>query len=122
MKNIFVLEGLVLPSFHFCIFGYTHVWTHIGPPSALLFSCFPLIPSLWIFSCFYSTIAFWYNAILSPYTNGRSYFIHYAKIPLLQHTIYSGFQLKTIVNEFTAVVKSKPLLNLQRLLPKNRCM
>jgi hypothetical protein len=39
-----------------------------------------------------------------------------AKIPLLQRTIYSGFQLKTTVNGFTTVVKSKPLLSLQQLL------
>jgi hypothetical protein len=39
----------------------------------------------------------------------------------LQRTIYSGFQLKTTVNGFTAVVKRKPLLSLQRLLAKNRC-
>jgi hypothetical protein len=39
---------------------------------------------------------------------------HFVKIPLLQRTIYSGFQLKTIVNGFTTVVKSKPLA-------KNRC-
>jgi hypothetical protein len=46
---------------------------------------------------------------------------HYARKPLLQRTIYSGFQLKTAVNGFTAVVKSKSLLRLQRLLAKNRC-
>jgi hypothetical protein len=45
-------------------------------------------------------------------------YVHYAKISLLQRTIYSGFQLKTAVNGFTAVVKSKPLLSLQRLLAK----
>jgi hypothetical protein len=47
--------------------------------------------------------------------------IHYARKPLLQRIIYSGFQLKTVVNGFTAVVKRKPLLSLQRLLAKNRC-
>jgi hypothetical protein len=36
---------------------------------------------------------------------------HYAKIPLLQRIIYSGFPLKTAVNGFTAVVKRKLLLS-----------
>jgi hypothetical protein len=40
----------------------------------------------------------------------------YVKILLLQDTIYNDFQLKTAVNGFTAVVKRKPLLTLQRLL------
>jgi hypothetical protein len=32
---------------------------------------------------------------------------HYVRKPLLQRTIYSGFQLKTAVNGFTTVDKKK---------------
>jgi hypothetical protein len=48
-------------------------------------------------------------------------YLHYVRKLLLQRIIYSDFQLKTAVNGFTAVVKRKSLLSLQRLLAKNRC-